>query len=187
MSFVYREDKGGVAGPRPSRQWQPGWLRLTAAIIRAWALVGGLILIALMLMTAMSAASNLLLNVPLPGDYEVMKHFVAVAVFCFLPYCQLTGANVTVDIFTEGASERAKAMMLAFSSLFAIAFAAIMLRQMSLGLVSYLEYPETTAALRIPLWTAFPPALVSLALLLVAAAITLIQGIRGVIVPASAG
>jgi TRAP-type C4-dicarboxylate transport system permease small subunit len=187
MSFVFTEDKGGVSGPRPSRQWQPGWLRLTAAIIRGWALIGGVILTLLMLMTAASAASNLFFNKPFQGDYEVMKHFVAVAVFCFLPYCQLTGANVTVDIFTEGASERAKAAMLTFSSLFAVVFSLVMLRQMSLGFVSYVQYPEVTAALHIPLWTAFPPALVSLALLFIAAVITLIQGVRGLRHPPPAG
>ena len=187
MSFAYQEDRGGASGPRPSRPWQPRWLRLTAAVIRGWALIGGIILAALMLMTAASAVSNLIFNKPFQGDYELMKHFVAVSVFCFLPYCQLTGANVTVDIFTEGASERAKAAMLAFSSLFAIVFSAIMLRQMSLGFASYIEYPETTASLHIPLWTAFPPALLSLALLLVAAVITLIQGVRGVLMPASPG
>lgn len=187
MSFAFHEDKGGVSGPRPNARWEPRWLRLLATVIRAWALIGGAILVALMLMTAMSAASNLFFNRPFEGDYELMMHFVAVAVFCFLPYCQLTGANVTVDIFTETASERAKSAMLAFSSLFAIVFAVLMLRQMSLGLISYIEYPETTAALRLPLWTAFPPALFSLALLLVAAAITLTQGVRGVLHPAAAG
>ncbi len=178
MSFAYTEDEGGVSRSRPS-PWQPVWLSLMAAIIRGWALIGGLILVALMLETAASAASNLFFNKPFEGDYELMKHFVAVAVFCFLPYCQLTGANVTVDIFTENVSERAKAAMLAFSSIFAIVFSLVMLRQMSLGFMSYIEYPETTAALHIPLWTAFPPALFSLALLFIAAVITLIQGWRG--------
>ncbi len=186
MSFAYHEDEGGVPRPRPAARWEPRWLRLLALVIRFWALIGGFILVALMLMTAMSAVSNLVFNKPFEGDYELMMHFVAVAVFCFLPYCQLTGANVTVDIFTESVGERTKAAMLAFSSLFAIVFSLVMLRQMSLGFVSYLEYPETTAALHIPLWTAFPPALFSLALLLAAAAITLIQGVRGVLHPAQA-
>ena len=178
MSFAYTEDEGGVSRPahlRGSPVAQPDG----GDLIRGWALIGGLILVALMLETAASAASNLFFNKPFEGDYELMKHFVAVAVFCFLPYCQLTGANVTVDIFTENASERAKAAMLAFSSLFAIVFAVLMLRQMSLGFVSYIQYPETTATLHIPLWTAFPPALFSLALLFIAAVITLIQGMRG--------
>ena len=105
-----------------------------------------------MLMTAASAASNLFFNKPFEGDYEVMKHFIAVAVFCFLPYCQLTGANVTVDIFTENASERAKAAMLAFSSVFAIVFSlrACCARCRSASPPTS-QYPETTAALHIPL------------------------------------
>ena len=187
MSFVFHEEEGGIRRPRPSFGQQPGWLRVLRAIIRLWALIGGLILTGVMLMTAASALSNLFFNKPFEGDYEVTQHFIAIAVFTFLPYCQLTGANVTVDIFTEGASERTKAAMLAFSSLFAIVFSIIMLRQMSYGFASYIQYPETTATLHIPLWTAFPPALVSLALLLIAAAITLIQGARDFLRPASAG
>ncbi len=184
MSFAYHEDeKGGVTGPRPSFEWQPKWLVLLRAVIRIWALVGGFILAALVLMTAASTFSNVLFRKPFQGDYEMVKHFIAVAVFCFLPYCQLSGANVTVDIFTQGMSERAKSAMLAFSSLFAVAFSLILLRQMSLGLMGYIEYPETTAALHIPLWTAFPPALVSLFLLLVAALVTLAEGLRGVRAP----
>ncbi len=179
MSFDYHEDVAGVRGPRPSFRWQPGWLRLVRTVIRWWALLGGLILVALMLTVAASAASNLIFDKPIPGDYELTTHFVAIAVFCFLPYCQLTGANVTVDIFTEGMSERAKSAMLAFSSLFAVIFALLLLRQMSLGFVDYVRYPETTALLRIPLWTAFPPALISLFLLLVAGVVTFIEGVHG--------
>lgn len=127
-------------------------------------------------MTAVSALSNIVLGRPIPADYELTKHFVAIAIFTFLPYCQLTGSNVTVDIFTEGMSERAKAAMVAFSSLFAIAFALLLLRQMWLGFLSYLQYPEVTPVLHLPLWTAFPPILVSLALLLMASLITAYEG-----------
>ena len=62
-------------------------------------------------MTATSAILNLLFNKPFPGDFEIVKHGVAIAAFAFLPYCQLSHANVTVDIFTERMSERAKSLM----------------------------------------------------------------------------
>jgi TRAP-type C4-dicarboxylate transport system permease small subunit len=143
-----------------------------ASIIRLWALLGGVVTLALSLMTAVSAVSNLLLDAPFAADYELVKHFIAIAVFMFLPYCQLTGSNVTVDIFTERMSERAKAVMAALSSLFAIAFALLLLKQMSEGLISYLRFVEVTPVLRLPLWTAFPPILISLFLLLLAAIIT---------------
>ena len=150
-----------------------------ALVIGGWALVGGAIICGLVLLTATSAASNLAFNRPIPGDYELVKHFVAIAIFTFLPYCQLAGANVTVDIFTERMGARAKSAMLAFSSLLAALFALLMLRQMAYGFRDYIRYPETTATLHVPLWTAFPPILLSLALLLIAALITGSDGMRG--------
>jgi TRAP-type C4-dicarboxylate transport system permease small subunit len=140
--------------------------------IRYWALAGGVILILLVLITAASAISNLAVGRPFTGEYELAKHFVGIAIFTFLPYCQLTGANVTVDIFTEGMGERAKAMMALVSSIFAGLFALVLLRQMSLGFADYWRYGEVTPTLHLPLWTAFPPILVSLALLLAASLIT---------------
>ena len=167
MSFVHRAGESGEGEPRRRPSW--GLLR---GIIRAWALVGGLIILVLVLITAASALSNLLFNLPFSGEYELAKHFVGIAIFTFLPYCQLTGANVTVDIFTEGVGPRMKAAMLFLSSLLAAAFAILLLRQMSLGFGDYLRYPEETAALHIRLWTAFPPILLSLALLFAASLLT---------------
>lgn len=178
MSFAYHDDESGVSGPRSA--FRPLWRRVPTVIIRYWALLGGIILVALVLITAASAISNLIFDKPIQGDYEMTKHFIAIAVFCFLPYCQMTGANVTVDIFTEGMSERAKSAMLAFSSLFAMIFAVVLLRQMSFGFMGYIRFPETTATLHIPLWTAFPPALISLVLLFVAAVLTTLEGVQGI-------
>ncbi|MBX9462408.1 MAG: TRAP transporter small permease [Aquamicrobium sp.] len=129
-------------------------------------------------MTAASALSNLFFGRPFAADHELVKHIIAVAIFMFLPYCQMTGSNVTVDVFTEGMSARGKHLMAAFSSLFAIAFSILLLVQMSSGFRSYLRYPEVTPVLKLPLWTAFPPILVSLALLLCAAIVTLLASAR---------
>jgi TRAP-type C4-dicarboxylate transport system permease small subunit len=141
-------------------------------VIRGWALLGGLILVGLVLMTAAGALSNLFFNRPFPGDYELVKHGVAIAAFAFLPYAQLTHANVTVGLFTEGAGPRFKSAAALLASLIAILVAGVLFRQMWLGMLDYIEYREAMMALPIQLWTAFPPALVSLALLMVAGVIT---------------
>jgi len=148
-------------------------------MVRYWALLGGIVTLALSIMTALSALSNLSLGRPFSPDHELVKHFIAIAIFMFLPYCQLTGSNVTVDIFTEGMSARGKAAMSAFSSLFALAFALVLLTQMYSGMLSYIRFREVTPVLQLPLWTAFPPILVSLALLALAAVVTLIEGWQG--------
>jgi len=180
-----RPDEGAQAGDGPVEvrlplvAARPLWWRAAVAAITGWALLGGLLLAGLAVMTAASAVSNILFARPLSSDYELMKHFVAVAIFMFLPYCQLSGANVSVDIFTERMSDRAKSAMGIVASILAVAFAAMLFRQMWLGMESYIRYPETTPVLRLPLWTAFPPMLLSLALLLVAGLFTAVDGWRG--------
>lgn len=160
---------GGDAGPAAEIGRIPRTIHRAA---RWWALGGGILTLGLAMMTAASATSNLLTGRPFAADYELVKHVIAIAIFMFLPYCQITGSNVTVDIFTEAMSERKKNAMAAFSSLFAIAFALLLLVQMYGGLQSYLRYQEVTPVLRLPLWTAFPPILMSLFLLFLAACVT---------------
>ncbi|GHE03253.1 hypothetical protein U879_19490 [Defluviimonas sp. 20V17] len=152
--------------------------RGAASVIRWWAVLGGLIVCGLAVMTAYSATMQLLFKTPFSASYELTKLFIGIAIFAFLPYCQLTGANVTVDIFTEALSARKKAWMSILSAVLAVAFSALLLRQMSLGFQDYLSFPEVTPILQVPLWTAFPPILISLALLLAASLITLTDALR---------
>jgi TRAP-type C4-dicarboxylate transport system permease small subunit len=170
-------DADATTPPPVSRAGWPGGL---ARIIRAWALLGGLLTLGLAVMTALSALSNIVAGRPFAADYELVKHVIAIAIFMFLPYCQLTGSNVTVDVFTERMSNRGKLAMAAFSALFALAFAMLMLVQMYGGLLGYLRYPEVTPVLKLPLWTAFPPILASLALLALAAGLTLAESCRAI-------
>jgi TRAP-type C4-dicarboxylate transport system permease small subunit len=169
---------GGLIGQETNARAGP--VGIARAIIRYWALLGGLVLVGLVLMTAASAVSNLLFNRPFRGDYEIVKHGVAIAAFSFLPWCQLTLGNVTVDIFTERAGPRAKAAMVLLASIIAAVFAVVLFWQMRLGMLDYIQYREVMVSLPIPLWTAFPPALISLILLFAAALITTGEAWRGI-------
>lgn len=137
-------------------------------------------MLAIVLMNTWSVISLSALGFPVPGDFEMVQMGVAIAAFSFLPYCQLTGTNVTADIFTSRASPRWVALFVLLAALVAVAFSVLLIWRMSDGLASYLEYEEVTTILNIPLWTAFPPILISLALLIVASAITVGQALRGV-------
>ena len=130
-----------------------------------WALIGGALLLAIALMTAWSAGSGWLFGRPLAGDVELVEMLTAVSVFTFLPYCQLTGANVTADLFTARAGPRTVAALESAGAMIALAFSLLLLWQMYKGFLDYRRYVETTTILKIPIWAAYPPALVSLALL----------------------
>jgi TRAP-type C4-dicarboxylate transport system permease small subunit len=97
----------------------------------------------------------------------------------FLPYCQLSGANVTADIFTARARPRTVALLGMLSALVALAFSTLLLWRMYEGLADYREYVETTTILHIPIWYAYVPALASLALLIAACAGSLREAFAG--------
>ena len=151
---------------------------LAARVITLWALAGGFVLLAVVLMSAYSISASAVAGAPFAGDFELVQMGVAVAAFCFLPYCQLTGANVTADIFTAGAPARVQAVLGLIASAVALGFAILILVQMWKGMFDYRKYAETTAILQIPHWMAFIPILISLALLALASALTLIAAWR---------
>ena len=157
-----------------------GWARfddLARRVIEGWALLGGALLVIIALMNTWSVISLAVLGYPVPGDFELVQMGVAVVAFSFLPYCQLKGANVTADIFTAGASRATVAAFTLLAAVVAAFFSIILLWKMSDGMVSYLRYREVTTILNIPQWIAFPPILASLALLVLAAGVTLHEAI----------
>lgn len=173
-----------MAQPDPSgdgtdRAARAGWRRPVRVVVRAWALLGGAVLLALVLLTTWSVVSSAAFGAPLPGDFELMEMGVAIAAFAFLPYCQLTHANVTADIFTAWAGPRTEAAMALASAAIATAFAALLLWRMWLGLLDYHEYQEYTAIIGIPLWYAFVPILASIVLWILAGLVTVADAASG--------
>lgn len=141
--------------------------------IELWALAGGLLLVAIVLMNAYSLLADIAFRKPLPGDFELVEVGVAVAAFAFLPYCQLTGANVTADIFTQNAGPRTVALLSLLSSLIAFAFSLLLTWRMSIGLVDIWRYGETTTIMGFPIWIAYVPIVASLAMLAMASFISM--------------
>lgn len=148
-------------------------LGLIRAFIRFWAWgFGGGVLVGIVLMTAYSAAASFFYGQPIPGDFEIVQMGIAIAAFAFLPLTQLARANVVVDIFTQRAGPRTRRAMDLLGAVAALAFAALLLWRMTYGMIDYYEYSQYTPIVGIPVWVAFPPILISLALLFVAALIT---------------
>ena len=139
--------------------------RAVEGLSRAWALLGGVVLLAVMLMTVTSVVMRALLGFPILGDYELVEIGTAVATFAFLPYCHQAGGNVVVDVFTNRAPERVKRALGALGSLLLAIVACALLWRMALGGYDFYQYREVTTNLGIPRWWAFPPILISLALL----------------------
>ncbi|HSG53941.1 MAG TPA: TRAP transporter small permease subunit [Paracoccaceae bacterium] len=142
------------------------------SLVTGWAILGGVILLCVVLLNVVSVIGSTFWA-PFPGDFEMTEVGVAVAAFMFLPYCQLTDANVTADIFTANASRRWVAVFALLASVGALGFSLLLLWRMYAGLLDQKAYGYTTTILQFPHWVAFVPILMSLALLALAAALTL--------------
>ena len=147
---------------------------LLRSLVTIWALVGGLFLLLIVFLNVFSIIGSIFLK-PLAGDFELTKIGVAVAIFCFLPYCQLQRQNVTAEIFTSWVNEKTRLLLNLIASILAFLFSILLVWRMFEGMLDQKAYNYTTTILQFPIWVAYIPALFSLFLLAGASLITLKQ------------
>ena len=80
--------------------------RLLYALALGAALLAGLAVLFLALLTAVNVPLKQLFGQPLPGEFELVDLGVATAVFAFLPLAQFARGYVIVDLVTQNASPR---------------------------------------------------------------------------------
>ncbi|WP_134681512.1 TRAP transporter small permease [Paracoccus ravus] len=154
----------------------PGWL---AALCRLFAGIGGVTLLAMMVMTVTSILLRGVTGRPIPGDFELVEVGSAIAIFCFLPWCQINGGNVLVDFFTQKTSSRVNHLLEAIGDLLYLLIAALLLWRLFHGAAEMRQYGEQTMVLRLPIWTSFVIILPAMALLVASCTATLAGHLKG--------
>ena len=129
--------------------------RLLRACCDACALAGGLVLLAVAAMTTASVIGRALLAAPVPGDVELVQIGTAVCIALFLPYTQLRGGNIIVDVFTVRASPRAKSALDGFGTLLYTLAMALVCWRLAAGAASARESQETSMLMGFPIWVAY--------------------------------
>ncbi|MDF0595746.1 TRAP transporter small permease [Psychromarinibacter halotolerans] len=150
---------------------------LVLRITTGWAILGGLVLMAVVAVNVASVVGAAVFNAAVPGDFELTEVGVAVAAFSFLPYCQIAGLNVSADIFTARASKFWLSLFSLLGALVALGFGAILLWRMYYGMLDKQTYGETTAILSIPTWYGYLLVLPSLALLVLASVASVVDSV----------
>ena len=153
--------------------------RALFATAKAFALVGGLVLVSMTLMSLASIVGRAAFTKPLPGDYELVQLGCAVAVAAFLPFCQMRGGHALVDFFTASARPAARAALDAIGALLVAIVAAVIAWRLAVGAVSLQQANDQTTILEIPTWYAVGLMVPSFALLAAAGFYTAWQHWRG--------
>ena len=159
----------------------PSRTRLHGLVLRlctGWAILGGIVLLAVVALNVTSILGAALFGRAILGDFELTEVGVALAVFAFLPYCQIAGLNVTADIFTARASRLWLSVFALLGGAIALAFGAFLLWRMYFGMLDQRLYEATTTILQLPLWWAYAGCLASLALLVLASAASVVDALH---------
>ena len=166
-----RETPAADAGSLPLPRWLV-WL------CGAFAGLGGIVLLAMMLLTVTSVTLRTVTGAPIPGDFELVEIASAVVIYCFLPWCQIRGGNVVVDFFTVNLRARTNHWLAALGDLLYLAIAGLMLWRLVHGGLDFKDYGEQSMVLRLPLWWGFVIILPAVALLALGCAATMAGHIR---------
>ncbi len=114
------------------------------------AALGGLVALGVGVMITTSVLRRWLLDQPVPGDFEMAQMLTAVAVFAFLPLCQLRRSNIIVDFFTASAPPRVRAGLDLVACLLFALFAALVFEGTLRGAGDAFRSKTTTMVLGVP-------------------------------------
>jgi TRAP-type C4-dicarboxylate transport system permease small subunit len=153
-------------------------LTLVTRLARVMALLGGLVLTALVIVTCLSILGRGLNEFghsdwlegtlpgiaawltgtgigPIRGDYELVQAGIAFTIFAFLPICQLMAAHATVDIFTGMMPRAVNRFLTAFWEVVLALVIVLIGWRLFLGFVEKLDNGQTSFLLQFPIWWAY--------------------------------
>ena len=164
------------------------------ACARWLAIGGGVVLVSIALMTVASVLGRALIFIglaPVKGDYELVEMGVAIAVFSFLPWCQLMRGHVTVDVLVDQFPVRLKLILTLLGNI-ALAIAATLIAwRLGAGMEERLPWRwaggfafeknwamEETYELGLPFWIGYALALIGAALFALTALYTVWRSVN---------
>jgi TRAP-type C4-dicarboxylate transport system permease small subunit len=153
-------------------------LKIVESVARFMAVIGGLVLSALVVLICVSVLGRGLNTIghsdalvgmskgladaligtgvgPVTGDFELVEAGVAFAIFAFLPICQLYSSHATVDIFTNALPGRINKIITTFWEVVLTAVILLITWRLFAGLESKYAYGDTTFLLQFPVWWAY--------------------------------
>jgi TRAP-type C4-dicarboxylate transport system permease small subunit len=150
--------------------------RLVSALAKLGAWLGAFaaLLVAAMVVTSVVGRASPLAK-PIQGDVELTQLGIALAISLGLPWCQLRRANIIVDFFTQGASDRTRGWLDGLGCWLVALMVALLAWRTSAGALAVRAAGETSMILALPMWWVYAALAPGLAL---TALIAAWQGLR---------
>jgi len=119
------------------------------------AILAGVLLTVITLMTCLSVLGRNTTGTTLVGDFELTGVAAGAAIALFLPWCQFRRGNIIVDFFTSGASPRTNAGLDRLGAALLGLVMALLAWRTVLGGLSAWSTQSTTMMLGFPEWVVY--------------------------------
>lgn len=129
--------------------------RVLAKLCNIFAAAGGVVLVAITIMSASSILGRALFSKPITGDFELVQLACAVCVAAFLPYAQQQRANIIVDFFTVNASRKIRGRLDAFGALVVALTTGLVGWRTAVGATVVYANGETSMLMGVPIWISY--------------------------------
>ncbi len=130
-------------------------MRLLEALAKFSAILAGVLMTAITLMTCVSLIGRNTVGWTIVGDFELSGAAAGAAIALFMPWCQLRRSNIIVDFFTAKASARINAGLDRLGSLLYAAAVGLMAWRTTIGGLSAWASGSTSMMLGLPEWIVY--------------------------------
>ena len=130
-------------------------MKLLDPLARLFAVLAGLLMTAITLMTCISLIGRNTTGATLVGDFELTGIATGAAIALFMPFCQLQRGNIIVDFFTAKASPRSIDRFDRFGALLLGAVFVLLAWRTTLGGLNSFNTNSETQILGFPEWITY--------------------------------
>lgn len=139
--------------------------RISESVSRFLAIAGGLLLLAVVVLTCVSIVGRALFSAglccgPIRGIYDYTEIAVGTAIFAFLPWCHFRTAHAAVDLFKSALPDVMNRFLNLIIDLGMLVLASLIAHRLWLGMLDKQRYGETTLIAQVPVWIGYAACLV---------------------------
>ena len=130
-------------------------MKILYALARLCAVLAGVLMTAITLVTCASLIGRNTIGATLLGDYELTAVTAGAAVALFMPWCQLKRGNIIVDFFTAKLSDATNAGLDRFGALVMASMMLLLAWRTAIGAMNAYSAQTTTMMLGFPEWIVY--------------------------------
>jgi TRAP-type C4-dicarboxylate transport system permease small subunit len=151
-------------------------LKILEILAKACAVIAGVLLIVITLMTCISLIGRNTIGWSIVGAFELSGSAAGAAIALFMPWCQVRRGNIIVDFFTARASESTQQRLDRFGAFMLALAMGLMAWRTGIGGLNAWKTQAGSMMMGFPEWIVYVGMVPPLAL---TALIALVQAIRG--------